>query len=578
MADVFLSYARADQDAAVRLASALEASGYSVWWDRHLTGGSEFARDIERELDASEVVLVVWSEAARHSPWVKDEATVGQEAGKLVAVSLDAQPPPLGFRQFHAIDLSAWQGDPSTPVFRGLKDAIESRRSGEEPETRQRALPSRQPSPSIRRWLLPVLLLAVAAYFLVPLFWSNGGESAPASPDATPRLAVSQLIARGPGAEEEMAAALTENIASGLSRFPHLHVVTPRADSTDLQADATYLLQGALVRAGPTLRLTVQLFKTATGEQVWGEHYDRPTSGESVLEIQDDLTAKVVASVADSFGALMRDLSAGVDRLAPEAMTPYEAVLRHLIYRQRLGPAEHKATRDALEHAVTVAPADANVLAALAAVYTDEYKHSYNVSPGSLDRALAAAREAVTLEPNNAFATFVLAETHYFRQDLGAFRAAAERAIELNPHDSDAMAMIGILLCYGGSWDRGAELSRRAMALNPHHPGWYRFGIAFGQLRREEYAAALDTAQRINLPQYFADPYVRTVAHAYLGNTREAAAAREEFVALWPREDFDEFQERHLERWFFASPELIDLTLRGLELAGLPASSSSPAR
>jgi adenylate cyclase len=270
----------------------------------------------------------------------------------------------------------------------------------------------------------------------------------------------------------------------------------------------------------------------------------------------------------------MRDLSAGVDQKAPEAMTPYEAVLRHLVYRQRLGPEEHEVTRQALEHAVAEAPADANVQAALAAVYTDEYKHSYNVRPDSLDRALKAAREAVTLEPSNAFANFVLAETFYFRQDLGAFQASAERAIELNPYDSDSLAMIGILTCYGGSWSRGAALSRRAMALNPNHPGWYRFGIAFDQLRRADYAAALDTAQRINLPQYFADPYVRTVAHAYLGNTREMTAASEEFFALWPREDFGTFQDRHLERWFFASPEVIELTLRGLELAGLDVDAS----
>ena len=108
------------------LAAALEAEGYSVWWDRHLTGGSEFARDIERELNAAGVVLVAWSDAARESPWVKDEAAVGQEAGKLVAMALDDGPPPLGFRQFHATDLSGWTGDPASADFRALVAAIEA--------------------------------------------------------------------------------------------------------------------------------------------------------------------------------------------------------------------------------------------------------------------------------------------------------------------------------------------------------------------------------------------------------------------------------------------------------------------
>jgi tetratricopeptide (TPR) repeat protein len=329
------------------------------------------------------------------------------------------------------------------------------------------------------------------------------------------------------------------------------------------------LLEGALVRSGPTLRLTVQLFKTATGEQVWGETYDRSYRESSMLAIQDELTARVVASVADSFGALMRDLSSGVTQRNPVDLTPYEALLRHLVYRQRLGPEEHAASRLALETAVQQVPGDSNIQAALSAVYLDEHKHSYNPLPNTLDRALVAAREAVKLDSASAYAQFSLAEVQYFRQELGSFQASAERAIALNPYDSDSMAMIGVLMCYGGFWERGVELSRRAMALNPNHPGWYRFGIVFDQLQRGDFEAALDTAQRVNLPNYFADALVRTLAHAYLGNTRQAEAAAREFLALWPGGNLESFRAQNLDRWFYAAPELSRLTLEGLERAGL---------
>ena len=122
-------------------------------------------------------------------------------------------------------------------------------------------------------------------------------------------------------------------------------------------------------------------------------------------------------------------------------------------------------------------------------------------------------------------------------------------------------------MSYGGRWEQGVALSERAMALNPNHPGWYRFGIAFDQLRRGEYQAALETGRRINLPNYFADAYVRAVAHAYLGNTHEAAEAAQEFFQLWPRAEFETFQHQHLDRWFYASPELIEMTIKGLEMA-----------
>lgn len=317
------------------------------------------------------------------------------------------------------------------------------------------------------------------------------------------------------------------------------------------------------------MRLTVQLIKTATGEQVWGEFYDEPFSEQIALGAQDELTAKVVASVADSYGALMRDLSAPVASKSPGEMSPYEAILRHMVYRQRVSPADHKAALEALQLAVEKEPGNADAWAMLAAMYVDEFKHDFNQQPDSLDLALEAVQRALELDSNNAFGAFILAEIQFFRKNPGAFQAAAEKAIELNPYDSDSMAMIGILLTYSGESLRGNELARRAMSLNPNHPGWYRMGIVYDQLRNGEYQAALDTAQRINLPQYFGDPLVRSLAHAYLGQLPEARQAAKEFQALFPNQDLDYFRDVHLDRWFYASPELNSLTLEGLKIAGL---------
>ena len=108
MADVFLSYARADRVTAERLAHAIAEAGRTVWWDRHIKGGTEFSRDIERELDAASRVLVVWSKDAVVSRWVRDEASVAADTGRLVSATIDGTPPPLGFRQFQTIDLKQW--------------------------------------------------------------------------------------------------------------------------------------------------------------------------------------------------------------------------------------------------------------------------------------------------------------------------------------------------------------------------------------------------------------------------------------------------------------------------------------
>src|SRR5947209_15405861 len=108
MVRLFISYANEDASAAWRLASTLESEGHDVWLDRRLAGGVEYAREIERALDASGKVIVLWSANSVSSPWVRDEAEVARDAGKLVPAALDGTSPPLGFRQFHTVDLSTW--------------------------------------------------------------------------------------------------------------------------------------------------------------------------------------------------------------------------------------------------------------------------------------------------------------------------------------------------------------------------------------------------------------------------------------------------------------------------------------
>ena len=58
MADIFISYARDDRDQMELLANALASSGYSVWWDRNISGGAEFSQKIEAELMSAAIVIV----------------------------------------------------------------------------------------------------------------------------------------------------------------------------------------------------------------------------------------------------------------------------------------------------------------------------------------------------------------------------------------------------------------------------------------------------------------------------------------------------------------------------------------
>jgi hypothetical protein len=59
MADIFLSYASEDRELIKPLVKVLETQGFSVWWDRAISSGSRWDDVIQRELEASNAVVVV---------------------------------------------------------------------------------------------------------------------------------------------------------------------------------------------------------------------------------------------------------------------------------------------------------------------------------------------------------------------------------------------------------------------------------------------------------------------------------------------------------------------------------------
>ena len=133
MASVFLSYDRDDADKARFIAGALEKAGHSVWWDLHVRGGAQFGKVIEEALKAAQAVVVLWSKQSIESAWVRDEAAVGRDTGRLVPITIDGTEPPLGFRQFQTIDLSRWKGRGKSKQLQTLLDDVNATAASNDP-------------------------------------------------------------------------------------------------------------------------------------------------------------------------------------------------------------------------------------------------------------------------------------------------------------------------------------------------------------------------------------------------------------------------------------------------------------
>jgi TolB-like protein/Tfp pilus assembly protein PilF len=373
-----------------------------------------------------------------------------------------------------------------------------------------------------------------------------------------------------------LAEGISEEIVAGLSRFSYLRVITSGStqryldQSLDLRAvgkelGARYVVSGNLRQMGARLRVAAQLVDAASGAQLWSETYERPFSVETVFELQDDLAARVAATVGDAHGILAHSMSEALRDKPADQLTPYEAVLRSFGYGYRQTPEEHAAVRDALELAVEKAPSNADAWSMLSRVYMDEFAHGTNLRPDALGRMLHAARRAVDAAPSSALAYGALAYAMFFRKEFQAFRTAAEQSIALNPLNSPTVAGMGALMAYTGDWERGCALVERAMQLNPRHPGWYWIPFYCNAYRKGDYRGAVNFAIKFNLPGFHVMHEALAAAYGQLGEHEKAAESLREIFRLKP--DYGTAGRQRLEKWF--DPEFATHMIDGLRKAGL---------
>lgn len=105
MADIFISYSKSDHSIAQSLANELAASGFDVWWDFQLYAGDDFHDMIRSEIAAAMAVIVIWSDAAAASNWVRGEAEEASDQDKLISTYVSGFDPrrvPINFRTFHS--------------------------------------------------------------------------------------------------------------------------------------------------------------------------------------------------------------------------------------------------------------------------------------------------------------------------------------------------------------------------------------------------------------------------------------------------------------------------------------------
>jgi len=500
VAKVFLSYAREDVDAAKPLAECVGRAGHEVWWDRQIQGGSRFASEIDRELKDAEAVVVLWTRAALESAWVQDEAAEGRDTGRLVPVTLDGSRPPLGFRQFHTVDLTRWNGGGEPENLADLLSAIAKTTGESLPKDRQGAQPQE---------------VARGASICVLPFVNMSGD-----PE-----------------QEYFSDGITEDIITDLSQVSALFVVARNTAFTfkgrvmDVKEvghalDVTHVLEGSVRKAGDRVRITAQLIDSATGGHVWADRYDRDLT--DIFAIQDEISKAIVSSLR------LKLLPSEKKAIEARGTSSVEAYNLYLMARQQwtegsLGDVRRQeAIIRMCKQALTFDPDYAQAWALMALAQSQlRFWHGMTVDPEP------AAERALAINPNLAEAHCVKA--HLFEEQGKKAEATGEieTAVRLDPDSWEVNREAARLLFRQGRIRDSIPYFEKAASLMEsdwHNAGMlitcYRESGDQDQMRR----AAQRTVERTE-KAIAADPSNSTVLAA--GVTALAAIGEDDRAKDW---------------------------------------------
>ena len=360
---------------------------------------------------------------------------------------------------------------------------------------------------------------------------SSSTENHPATPEEKSIAVLPFVDMSQAGDQEYFADGIAEEILNVLVRIPELKVAgrtssfSFKGKNEDLRVignslGVNHILEGSVRRSNARLRITAQLIRSDDGFHLWSETYDREIA--DIFDIQDEIARQVADQLVISLGLTVRTK-------------------------------EQNRTADL-------------------AVYEDYLKARKLVlqrGRDNLDRALELLNEATSADPNYAPAwtlkayIYSIYESYVSREERQANRnewnaarkAAAERALSLDPEAAEAYAVLGSAYFDDFDFVPAIENYERALALSPDNP------VVLDHVAQNYLDVGyFEKARQLSEKAVSIDPLVAIyrntlgLAYVFLGEDRKGIESFEKSIELDPllRFPYDNLQ------WLFFGPDNLD--------------------
>lgn len=347
------------------------------------------------------------------------------------------------------------------------------------------------------------------------------------------------------GATVRLATGVTEDIITDLARFRGLDV-TARNSAAVYKGRALdrrqigrelgvhYLLEGGIQHDLGRIRITAQLIDAATGGALWSGRWDRADA--DVFAIQTEVAEAIAATLGGMAGsaAITAEEMRKARRRPPASLRAYDHYLLANEGRARFTRESIFAGLEAASTAITLDPMLGRAYVTRA--WLNYITGHYGIDKATAMRAMGAdARQAVELDPHDAEARAVLAFHLSLHGRFDEAEAQIRTALQANPANSQVLVVAASVLASSGKPEEAADLADKVLRLDPGMTAENLNCVKDAYFFARRFEEVIAVASRI--PQNARGLGLRlllTLSYALLGRKPEADRARGELLNEYP--------------------------------------------
>ncbi len=363
---------------------------------------------------------------------------------------------------------------------------------------------------------------------------------------------------------------ITEDLITNLSRFHALSVISrsstfvyknrevplPRVGE---ELGIQYVVTGSIRKSARRLRLTVELFDCKTAEPIWRERYNREV--DDIFDLQDEITDLISTAVAVQTQTAHKD-----DRRiqVPALIETYTLMLKGQQKIFKYNREQNAQARKMYEAALESESDYSRAMAALSRTHNLDWRYSWTENPEhALEKAHELAQESVLIDPRDARGYGELGFVNLYRKEHESSLASFEKALQLNPNDTDVMSNMGDALAHCGRSEEAIPVLERALVLNPFYPDQYLWYLGGAYFNLKRYDEAIKTLKKMNSPAE--GRRLLAASYAYLGKKDDASFQASKVLEAYPN--------FNLKHWEAVQPDIYpedtEHFVHGLRLSGL---------